>query len=232
MGAMSGFRWVRAKLTLFLRRNADLDQAPSAGASIVKMVKTRLTMNAKRHSASDLSVNNTSRSNTEGVVIGAPVVDTAFESTEKAHRSIGLVAYIVGKLNLARKAVTGFFTNLVAAASTIFGIDRGVRARMNTTLVPVDSVEANGEETVSSGLKAGAIAASSEEGELKRASSLECEISATAAETDEIAVNRSVKTDSEATLVWWIFSEVDENGVLTIKQAYCTTQTDDVLEVI
>lgn len=229
---MGGFRWFKAKLMSFLRKDVNLEQAPGSDLSTVKMVKTKSTMAALGQPSSDLYVSSTARSDSEGMLIGAPVVDTKFESNARVSKNIGLVAYIIGKLTLARKAVSVFVTNLIAAASATPVVKRIVKSKMDTTLVPVDAAEANSSETVRSGCTAAPIAANPEFVATNRSAVLDCAINVSATDAEEIAANRSVKTDSEATLVWWIFPEVDENGVLTIKQTYNATQTDDVLEVI
>lgn len=206
-----GFRWIKAKISLFVKTWANLGFAQA--------VKVTLSRSTKTNHTADLSVFDSDEMNADtkvGNSVDAQLAQVnATEITTNKKVGVSVVARLIGylrapieyleKIRIAHTAELEQADANEVSAAVNFKSDyhaNGESAETNSAVIDITIPQPKATATATFG----------------------------AAQMAGLQI--MPKMEHTAALSWWIYPEKDENGRLLIRQVYGATQTETGIEVI
>lgn len=213
------------------QRSARIERVWSTGIFAGKTVLTKQESLLEKRPSSEIIADNKLHGQTAASMKNADGSDLTVKKTAKLIKEIGLKAYLIAELYFIKTIILRLSARVEAAT----GCELGGRKRTNIALsAPLESVSTSSARVEVSSIIikiASADAATGANTEAKLRASSETTANAEVVGGEALSNDTVEEVTLTAELAYWIYPEL-EDGVLTIRQAYSATQTNNVLEVV
>lgn len=206
-----GLRWMNAKISLFVKTWANLGFAQAVKITLSRSTKTNHTADLSAFDAGEINADTKVGNSVDAQL--AQVNATEITTDKKV--GVSVVARLIGylrapieyleKIRIAHTAELEQADANEVSAAVNFKSDyhaNGESAETNSAVIDITTPQPKATATATFG----------------------------AAQMAGLQI--MPKMEHTAVLSWWIYPELDKNGCLHIRQAYKTTQNDDVMEVV